>query len=124
MCLAPMWFQISTACFNAELTELKRFPLQSRELNSEQIRSNFCVAVFLRPKIERKRREFVDHGHRMPVLRHVHSLDVRVACIAGLHAHRRNFLRAVNGEFVYVLLAASRTDESPVVPFRRAQRTN
>lgn len=53
MCLAPMWFQISTGCFNAELTELRCFPLHRRKLNSEEIRLNFRVAVFLCPKIQR-----------------------------------------------------------------------
>lgn len=82
------------------------------------------VSVLVRPERQRNRRKVVNDRHRVAILREVDRSNKKHACVASLHANVRKLLRDVNRKFLFILLAACRTEDAPEAPLISAKGAN
>ena len=84
----------------------------------------FGVAMLTRPEIERNGCQFVYERLGAPIFREIDALNICLAGVARLDPNVIEFASREHREMLVVLLAASRTNDPPKLPFGEAEGTN
>lgn len=100
------------------------YPWGAGASGAEQVELQLFVTVLAGPQIERDGRELVDDGNGEAGLREIDAFQIRVAGVANVDAHVRNFRRGIISHLGLTLLPARGTINSTERPFVRAEHAN
>src|SRR6266481_6268798 len=100
---------------------LRCSPVNALRSKLHQIALQLRVSLLLGPQVEWDRCHLIDDRFGQSAFRKVHRLDVAPATVASFHPDVLEFLRGIDRKLRMVLFPASRTDDTPELPFRQAK---
>jgi len=95
--------------------------IESDLSHPKKIRTQLGIFVFLRPQVERDARQFIDDWNRVSVFGKVDGFDVSVAGVAGFYPDVVELASNKNRQQVFILFAATGTDDPAKVPLGGAE---
>src|SRR5256712_12994413 len=91
-------------------------------LYSHYIELQLRIPMLLRPKVKRRRGDFVHHRFRMPILCQVHRLDVALAGITTFHSNVIELGCSVDRQLSIIFLSTSGTNYPAELPLGCTER--